>query len=62
MNADPKPGAPYWHLWTNVDGVSRQPHRAASLTFGGWAKNRLYIAGSDTLYAIFVNCRGAQTP
>jgi gluconolactonase len=38
------------------------PRRVANLTFGGWAKNRLYIAGSDTLYAIFVNCRGAQTP
>jgi gluconolactonase len=38
------------------------PHRVANLTFGGWAKNRLFIAGSGTLYAIFVNCRGAQTP
>lgn len=38
------------------------PHRVANLTFGGLAKNRLFIAGSDTLYAIFVNCRGVQTP
>ena len=38
------------------------PNRVANLTFGGLAKNRLFIAGSDTLYSIFVNCRGAQTP
>jgi hypothetical protein len=24
MNADPEPAVPYWHLWTDVDGVSRQ--------------------------------------
>jgi len=38
------------------------PNRVANLTFGGPVKNRLFIAGSDTLYAIFVNCRGVQTP
>jgi gluconolactonase len=38
------------------------PHRVANLTFGGVTKNRLFIAGSNTLYAIFLNCRGAQTP
>jgi gluconolactonase len=38
------------------------PRRVSNLTFGGLAKNRLFIAGSDTLYAIFVNVRGAQSP
>ena len=38
------------------------PNRVANLTFGGPVKNRLFIAGSNTLYAIFVNCRGVQTP
>jgi len=38
------------------------PHRVSNLTFGGLFKNRLFIAGSHTLYAIFVNCRGVQTP
>ena len=38
------------------------PSLVANLTFGGLAKNRLFIAGSDTLYSIFINCRGAQTP
>lgn len=38
------------------------PHLVANLTFGGLHKNRLFIAGGDTLYAIFLNRRGAQTP
>ncbi len=38
------------------------PHRVANLTFGGFAKNRLFIAATNTLYAIYVNCRGVQTP
>jgi gluconolactonase len=38
------------------------PRRVANLTFGGSAKNRIFIAASDTLYAIFVNRRGVQWP
>lgn len=38
------------------------PHRVSNITFGGPAKNRLFIGGSTTLYAIFLNCRGAQFP
>lgn len=38
------------------------PHRVSNVTFGGPAKNRLFIGGSTTLYAIFLNCRGAQFP
>jgi gluconolactonase len=38
------------------------PHVVANVTFGGPAKNRLFIGGSTTLYAIFLNCRGVQTP
>jgi gluconolactonase len=38
------------------------PHRVSNLTFGGLAKNRLFIGGSNTLYAIFLNCRGVQVP
>jgi gluconolactonase len=38
------------------------PHAVANLTFGGPAKNRLFIGGSTTLYSIFLNCRGVQTP
>ncbi|MGA9894013.1 MAG: SMP-30/gluconolactonase/LRE family protein [Xanthobacteraceae bacterium] len=38
------------------------PYRVSNLTFGGLAKNRLFIGGSSTLYSIFLNCRGVQTP
>ncbi|HEY7930407.1 MAG TPA: SMP-30/gluconolactonase/LRE family protein [Steroidobacteraceae bacterium] len=38
------------------------PHRVANLTFGGAMKNRLFIGASHTLYAIFLNRRGARWP
>ncbi len=38
------------------------PYRVSNLTFGGVVKNRLFIGGSSTLYSIFLNCRGVQTP
>lgn len=38
------------------------PHRVSNLTFGGYYKNRLFIGGSHTLYAIFLNRRGAGWP
>ena len=38
------------------------PARVSNVTFGGLPKNRLFIGGSQTLYAIFLNCRGVQTP
>jgi gluconolactonase len=38
------------------------PHRVSNVTFGGPANNRLFIGGSMTLYAIFLNCRGVQFP
>jgi gluconolactonase len=38
------------------------PHLVSNLTFGGLAKNRLFICGSHTLYAIFLNRRGVQWP
>ena len=38
------------------------PYRVSNLTFGGPRKNRLFIGGSHTLYAIFLNRRGAGLP
>lgn len=38
------------------------PYRVSNLTFGGACKNRLFIGGSQTLYAIFLNRRGAGWP
>lgn len=43
-------------------GKIRVPARVANLTFGGELKNRLFIGASDTLHAIFLNCRGAGWP
>jgi len=38
------------------------PYRVSNLTFGGASKNRLFIGGSHTLYAIFLNRRGVRWP
>jgi gluconolactonase len=38
------------------------PHRVSNLCFGGALKNRLFIGGSHTLYAIFLNRRGVRWP
>jgi len=38
------------------------PYRVSNLCFGGAMKNRLFIGGSHTLYAIFLNRRGALWP
>lgn len=43
-------------------GKIRVPHLVSNLTFGGPKKNRLFIGGSHTLYAIFLNRRGVQWP
>jgi gluconolactonase len=36
------------------------PERAANLCFGGTKRNRLFIAGSHSLYAVYVNTQGAE--
>ncbi|MBZ9710376.1 SMP-30/gluconolactonase/LRE family protein [Mesorhizobium sp. ESP7-2] len=38
------------------------PYRVSNLTFGGPFRNRLFIGGSHTLYAIFLNRRGMSWP
>jgi gluconolactonase len=38
------------------------PEVVANLTFGGPKKNRLFIAATSSLYAIYVAATGAQTP
>jgi gluconolactonase len=63
------------NLWTSAgDGVHcidpngrllgkvLVPHTVANLTFGGPLRNRLFIGGSNTLYAIFLNRRGIAFP
>ncbi|NKB70078.1 MAG: SMP-30/gluconolactonase/LRE family protein [Candidatus Latescibacteria bacterium] len=38
------------------------PEPCANLCFGGVMKNRLFMTGSQSLYALYVETRGAQTP
>ena len=38
------------------------PHVVANVAFGGLARNRLFIGASTTLYSIYLNTRGVQTP
>ncbi len=63
------------NVWTSAhDGVQcyapdgtllgkvRVPEVVANLCFGGRKRNRLYICGTTSLYAIFVNAQGATWP
>ena len=63
------------HVWTSAgDGVHcyhpdgtllgkiRIPEVVANLCFGGPKRNRLYICGTTSLYAVFVNAQGARWP
>jgi len=34
------------------------PERCANLCFGGWKRNRLFMAASQSLYALYVNTQG----
>ena len=43
-------------------GKIRVPDRVGNLTFGGAARNRLFICGHSSLYSVFVNTSGAQRP
>jgi gluconolactonase len=40
-------------------GFIRLPERCANLTFGGAKKNRLFMASCHSLYALYVEARGA---
>ena len=63
------------NLWTSAgDGVHcydpdgtligkiKIPEVVANVCFGGPKRNRLYICGTTSLYAIYVNARGASWP
>jgi gluconolactonase len=63
------------NLWTSAgDGVHcvsaagellgriKVPEVVANVTFGGLKKNRLFICGTTSLYAVYLNRRGVQWP
>lgn len=43
-------------------GRIRLPERCANLCFGGAKRNRLFMAASRSLYALYVNTRGQEVP
>jgi gluconolactonase len=43
-------------------GKIHLPEACANLCFGGAKKNRLFMAASQSLYAVYVDTQGAQTP
>jgi len=43
-------------------GKIRVPEAVANLTFGGPKRNRLFITATASVYSIYLNVRGAQTP
>ncbi len=45
-----------------IIGKIRLPEVCANLCFGGARHNRLFMTASQSLYALFVNTRGAQKP
>jgi gluconolactonase len=38
------------------------PETVANLCFGGQQRNRLYICGSTSLYAVYTSAQGALKP
>ena len=38
------------------------PETVANLCFGGQQRNRLYICGSTSLYALYTSAQGAMKP
>jgi gluconolactonase len=43
-------------------GQIHLPEPCGNLCFGGRSKNRLFMAGSQSLYALYVEAQGAQAP
>jgi len=41
-------------------GNIRLPENCANICFGGWRRNRLFMAASQSLYAVYVNTVGAH--
>jgi gluconolactonase len=61
--ADPKEdGVRCYNPEGQLLGKIHIPETCANLTFGGLLRNRLYICGSTSLYACYVNTQGALKP
>ena len=52
-------GVTVWTPEGKLIGRIRLPEVCGNLCFGGPKRNRLFMAGSQSLYAVFVNTQGA---
>jgi gluconolactonase len=61
--ADPKEdGVRCYNPSGELLGRIHLPETCANLTFGGLFRNRLYMCGSTSVYAVYVGAQGAMTP
>jgi gluconolactonase len=52
-------GVTTWNPQGKLIGRIRLPEVCANITFGGPKRNRLFMAASQSLYAVYVNTQGA---
>ena len=52
-------GVTVWNPQGKLIGRIRLPEVCANITFGGPKRNRLFMAASQSLYAVYVNTQGA---
>ena len=52
-------GVTVWSPEGQLLGRIRIPEAVANITFGGPKRNRLFIAASQSIYALYVNTQGA---
>jgi gluconolactonase len=52
-------GVTVWTPEGKLIGCIRLPEVTASVCFGGPKRNRLFMAASQSLYAVYVNTQGA---
>ncbi len=50
------------HPGGDLIGKIQVPEKVANVCFGGPKRNRLFICGFTSLYAIYLNTQGAQRP
>jgi gluconolactonase len=48
-----------WNPQGKLIGRVRLPEVCANVTFGGPKRNRLFMAASESLYALYTNTQGA---
>jgi gluconolactonase len=53
-------GVTVWSPAGTLLGRIRLPEVCANLTFGGAKRNRLFMTGSQSLYAVYVDTTGAH--